>query len=105
MWHKSLICAVLTVAGCTAPGTYLPPVAVSAGFFGAAVTVALNGPNGVTVPAKVVAENVNTPTLIVPTTAPVTTGNVVVTNASGQAASVPVKTGNVGQPVLAVPTS
>ena len=96
---KKLILALL-FSGCA--GQYVPPVAVSGGFFGATVTVS---EPGFTVPAKVVSTStVATPTLLVPATDPVA-GNdkVPVTNASGSTTIVPVVVAPVSTPVLALP--
>lgn len=90
------------LAGCA--GQYVPPVSVSAGFFGAQVTVS---EPGFTVPAKVVqTASVIQPTLMVPITAPLMSGAIVpVTNAAGQQTIVPVVASpSVSQPILAVPT-
>jgi hypothetical protein len=104
----SLILTAILVAICwfvtSCAGQYVPPVSVSAGFFGAQVTVS---EPGFTVPAKVVqTPAVTTPTLMVPLNAPVMTGAIVpVTNSSGQQTSVPViASPSVSQPILAVPS-
>jgi hypothetical protein len=96
---RLLFCILL--CGC-APGSYVPPLSVSAGFFGAEVTVA---EPGFTVPAKVVTSAaVSIPTLMVPATEPVAAiGSVPVTNTAGQTTTVPVVTAPVISPVLAVP--
>jgi hypothetical protein len=86
--------------GC-APGSYVPPVSVSAGFFGASVTVA---EPGYTVPAKVVSTAaVVTPTLMVPAGDPVAGGSVPVTTQTGATTVVPTVVAPVTAPVLAVP--
>lgn len=92
------ICASL-LGSCA--GAYVPPVSVSAGFFGASVTVS---EPGFTIPAKVVpTAAVATPTLMVPATDPVTSGSIPVTTESGQSTTVPVVVAPVAAPVLAVP--
>jgi hypothetical protein len=98
-WLAVMLAFVLT--GCAAPGTYVPPVTISGGFFGATVSVGLGG---YTVPAKVVSAPVATPTLMVPASAPQTGGIVPVTTATGQTTSVPVVVAPVDAPVLAVPS-
>ena len=89
----------LALAGCA--GRYVPPVSVSAGFFGATVTIA---EPGFTVPAKVVqTSSVVQPTLIVPLSAPITSGSVPVVTQVGETTNVPVVAKPVTGPVLAVP--
>ena len=91
--------ALLLVTGCAG---YVPPISVSAGFFGATVTVS---EPGFTVPAKVVpTAAVVVPTLMVPAAAPKTSGSVPVVNAQGATATVPVIIAPVTEPVLAVPS-
>jgi hypothetical protein len=95
---KPLVC-VLLLSGCA--GQYYPPVSVSAGFFGATITVS---EPGFTVPAKVVATAaVSSPTLMVPATDPVTSGSIPVVTESGVSTTVPVTVAPVTQAVLAVP--
>lgn len=90
---------LLALAGCA--GSYVPPVSVSAGFFGATVTVA---EPGFTVPAKVVqTAAVIQPTLMVPASAPITSGSVPVVTQAGETTNVPVVAAPVSAPVLAVP--
>lgn len=93
---------LITFTGC-APGTYVPPVSISAGFFGAQVTVA---EPGYTVPAKVVTtQSVQQPTLIVPASAPIMTGSAPVITSAGEVSKVPVVVSqSVQSPVLAVPS-
>ncbi len=93
---------VLVLSAC-APGTYVPPVSISAGFFGAEVTVA---EPGYIVPAKVVTtQAVQQPTLIVPPTAPIATGSAPVITSTGEKTNVPViVSSSVASPVLAVPS-
>src|ERR1700675_878374 len=80
-----LLLVVGLLCGC-APGSYVPPVSISAGFFGAQVTVA---EPGYTVPAKVIAtQAVQQPTLIVPASAPITTGSVPVITSAGEVSKV-----------------
>ena len=79
----------------------MPPMSISAGFFGANVTVA---EPGFTIPAKVVpTSSVAAPTLLVPAGDPVTTGTIPVTAASGEKTNVKVQVAPVDVPVLAVP--
>lgn len=97
----SLIVVLCFIAGCA--GSYVPPVSVSGGFFGATVTVS---EPGFTVPAKVTPTAlVTTPTLLVPATEPVASNtSVPVTTASGASTIVPVVVAPVNAPVLAVPS-
>jgi hypothetical protein len=86
---------------CGCAGAFVPPVSLTAGFFGATVTVS---EPGFTVPAKVVpTAAVVTPTLLVPSTDPVTTGTIPITTTAGTAVNVPVTVAPVTQAVLAVP--
>jgi hypothetical protein len=86
----------LSLAGC---GT---PFSVSGGFFGASVTA--NFPEGINVPAQVVADpDVTVPVLKVPANAPVTSGTVPVTTANGTTTTIPVVVAPVAAPILAVP--
>lgn len=92
----------LLLSSCTA-GTYVPPVSVSAGFFGAQVTIA---EPGYTVPAKVIpSAAVVQPTLLVPPSAPVTSGSLLVVTSAGETTNVPVVVSSVQVPVLAVPAT
>jgi hypothetical protein len=93
---------VYLCTGCTTPGAYVPPVSISAGFFGAEVTVS---EPGYTVPAKVVATaSVGHPTLMVPAGDPVAASDSVpITTTIGNTATVPVLVAPVTSPVLAVP--
>ena len=100
-FKSASVVAAMLLAGCATPGSYSPPWSATVGFFGAQVTVAQPGYE---VPAKVMTSaDVTQPTLLVPANAPVTSGIVPVTTASGVSASVPVKVATVTQPVLAVP--
>lgn len=97
---KYLGLAFTLILGACAPGSYIPPVSISAGFFGAQVTVA---EPGFTVPAKVVkVPDVTSPTLIVPFGA-TPKDSVPVVNSTGKATSVQVVEAPVDKPVLAVP--
>lgn len=90
---------LLLLCGC-APGSFFPPWSASVGFFGAVVTV---GQPGYVVPAKVVTTStVSTPTLLVPSDAPIGT-TVPVTTSTGKTTIVPVKVSLVLSPILAVP--
>jgi hypothetical protein len=92
---------LLLLSGCA--GQFVPPVSVTAGFFGATVTVA---EPGFTVPAKVVPTSaVVVPTLMVPPGASVTSGSIPVTTTTGASATVPVTVGPVTEAVLAVPAT
>ena len=88
-------------AGCA--GSYVPPVSVSGGFFGATVTVA---EPGFTVPAKVApTATVTQPTLLVPASEAIAVNvSAPVTTSSGATTIVPVVVAPVTSPVLAVPS-
>jgi hypothetical protein len=90
------------VLGCA--GSYFPPMSVTAGFFGAQVTVA---EPGFTVPAKVTPTNgVMQPTLLVPASEPIAVNSTVpVTTANGATTTVPIKIAPVPVPVLAIPAT
>jgi hypothetical protein len=90
---------VLLFSGCA--GAFVPPVSLTAGFFGATVTVA---EPGFTIPAKVVPTSaVTNPTLLVPSTSSVTSGTAMITTETGANTMVPVSVAPVSQPVLVVP--
>jgi hypothetical protein len=90
----------MVIGGCA--GDYIPPMSVTAGFFGAQVTVA---EPGFTVPAKVMpTTSVIQPTLLVPASEPIASnGSVPVTTAVGETTNVPVVVAPVSSPVLAIP--
>jgi len=87
---------------CGCAGSYVPPVSVSGGFFGATVTVS---EPGFTVPAKVVPTTaVLQPTLMVPASEPIaSSGSAPVTTAAGDTTNIPVVVAPVTSPILAVP--
>ena len=95
-----LLIAICLLTGCA--GAFVPPVSLTAGFFGASVTVS---EPGFTVPAPVVpSAAVSTPTLLVPPTEPVAASiTAPVTTAAGTSVAVPVVVAPVTEPVLAVP--
>src|SRR5260370_22125068 len=96
------ICLLALFLGACA-GQYVPPYSVTAGFFGASVTVSQPG---FTVPAKVVqTASVVAPTLMVPANAPVTGGVVPITTSAGATEKVPVIVAPVSTPIFAIPNS
>jgi hypothetical protein len=103
---KSASLLIFSGAGyffCSCAGSYVPPVSISGGFFGATVTVS---EPGFTVPAKVTPTAlVSTPTLLVPATEPVAANaSVPVTTSSGESTTVPVVVAPVSSPILAIPS-
>lgn len=99
--HKLVVCYAIFYAGCSTPGTYYPPVELDSSIMGFGLSIHLGG---YTVPAKVViGTEINTPTVLVPASAPVTSGVVPVTNAIGQTAQLPVQVAAVTQPTVVIP--
>ena len=106
LWFTGCVISLglaIVFSGCAA-GSYVPPMSVTAGFFGAQVTVA---EPGFTVPAKVTPTNgVMRPTLLVPATEPVAVNaSVPVTTSNGATTTVPVKIAPVTAPILAIPAT